>query len=223
MGGFSSGNIYSGTTGSGQTTGSPMATSDPSGYEGTLQQAAGPTGGNGTFGYMTLAGLGNEQQTLALDALGQAENISGITSPALTGYAQFLNAMTSSDPATRTAAAAPAIQTEEQQQSKARQNIAANTPRGGAQNYLEGQSYIQEAGDISGFINNAWLSAEQQQGQLGEWGTQATQQGLGLSESGLGGAAGTTGSALNLKYGVKSANEAASSAGIDAILGALFS
>lgn len=166
-----------------------------------------PTGSSGgSFGYMTLAGMGNQQAYNAGVQNSYALGLGRYLAPELAGYTSFLNNMTSADPMTRLATVAPQAEAVSQQQAQARQNIK-NLPRGGAQDYLLGQSYIQQSSDIGNLINNAWLQAQQQRGQLGEFGVQATEAGLALANSALSGAASTTNAAVAAKQGKQAANQ----------------
>jgi len=161
-------------------------------------------GGGGSFGYMTLAGVGTQQQYNAGVQNAYALALNNMTAPELASYTQYLNQMTSADPTQRFAAVAPGAQGVAQQQQAARANIA-NLPRGGANSYLTGESYIQEASDIGNLINNAYTTAQQQKGQLGEFGVQGTEAGFGTANSALANSASTIGAAVGQK-GLQQAN-----------------
>jgi hypothetical protein len=166
-----------------------------------------PPKGGGTFGYMSLSGMGIDQYVLSEEEQRYAEALGQLSGPALQSYSTFLKQMTSSDPNTRFAAVAPGVEGITSQQEAARRNIQ-QMPRGGGQEYLTGESYIKQASDVGTLIDQAWLSAEEQQGQFGEWGVAAAQAGLSEEERMLQGAAGTTTAALDFKYGQKAAHDA---------------
>lgn len=167
-----------------------------------------PSGGPaGPYGYMTLAGVGTQQGYNAGVENNYALALNQMTAPELASYTQYLNQMTSADPTQRMAAVAPAAQSVAQQQEQARKNIA-NLPRGGANSYLTGESYIQESSDIGSLINQAYTQAQQQKGQLGEFGVQATESGFNVANAALSESAGTIGQAVGLKQNQQAANQA---------------
>lgn len=194
------------TGGPARPTSSPAGATDPN--AGLMPANPDPSvWGHGAFNYWTLAELGTEQVLGGRQAGGYAAALDKATAPALQGYAGFLKEMTSADPGARMAAAGPGVTAITKQQEAARKDIAANVPRGGAADYLTGMSYIQQASDIGNLIDQAWLSAEQQQGQFGEWGVGATERALALKQSGLASGAVTVGEAVGMKRATQAANQ----------------
>jgi hypothetical protein len=148
-----------------------------------------------------------QQQYLANLAAALGSNVSALTTPSLEKYIATENQMLSTDPTKRMAAVAPQVQQTIQQQNAARQSIAASTPRGGAQDYLMSQSYIQQASEIGNLMDQAWNQALQAQGQIGEWGAGTTLSALGAAESGMAGAAATTADVVADKWKVQQQHE----------------
>lgn len=108
-------------------------------------------------------------------------------------YNQYMNAMTSSSPTERMAAAAPGIADITAQTEGAKSSIQ-NMPRGGEKNFLIGQADISKAGQISALLNNLYSQARQQQGQFGA-------QQVGQSQSGGNLYSGMEGNAANIISG----------------------
>jgi len=105
------------------------------------------------------------------------------------------------------AAQATNIQTEEKQQTAARAAIST-LPRGGAQDYLSGQSYIQQASDIGTLLDQAWNQAETAKGQLGLTEEQLALQSLSTAQSGFSVGGSIQGGALDIKNNMAAANQA---------------
>ena len=89
-----------------------------------------------------------------------------IAEPAIASTAQYYSGITSSDPALRTKAAAPAI-AQTTAQSKQAENQIRQLPRGGEQNYMLAQNDQSKAGTVSNFLNQAFTTGEAQKGEFG--------------------------------------------------------
>ena len=188
----------------------PQSEQAPSPY-GTLAgyptTASGGPAAGGTFGYMTLASTGVEAINTGRQADVLGQELSAAGGKELTDYQKYLDKMTSTDPSTRMAAQATNIQTEEKQQTAARAAIST-LPRGGAQDYLSGQSYIQQASDIGTLLDQAWNQAETAKGQLGLTEEQLALQSLSTAQSGFSVGGSIQGGALDIKNNMAAANQA---------------
>lgn len=126
---------------------------------------------------MSLAGLGGQQAGQAEQEYNYALALNSMTAPELASYTNYLNEMTSADPTQRLAAAAPEVQQIGEQTQQAVNNTA-NLPRGGANAALTAQAYQTEATNVGNALDTAYTQAQQELGQLGEFGVRGQRQGL---------------------------------------------
>ena len=193
--------VYSptvGTYGSGST---------PTGYTG---YSSNPPGGNppsNGLNYNSLAGVGVQALNTANQAEQAAQGLSSAGAENLGTYQSILNAELSKDPSARMAVQAPNIQANEQQTQSALTSLSS-LPRGGDQDYLKGEAYIQEASDIGSLLDQVWNSAVQQEGALGTSETQLASQELQLAQNGLATGSSIYGGALKVKNGIAAGNQA---------------
>ena len=106
------------------------------------------------------------QNIAANDVLPLEGSIVGSSLPAFQSYAQYLNQITSTDPALRTKAAAPAIAQDTAQTKQALNQIAAG-PRGGEQNFLRANAVQNQATNTGNVLNELFSQGEASKGELG--------------------------------------------------------
>jgi len=111
-------------------------------------------------------------------ALPQAEDLSKMGLSNLSGYGNYLNAMTSGSSTERMAAASPAIADITAQSEGTKQSIST-MPRGGAKDYLTANADISKSSQISSLLNNLYTQAQQAKGSLGTSEVGQSQTGLG--------------------------------------------
>lgn len=91
-------------------------------------------------------------------------------------YLQWLQDITSADPKTRMAAAAPQISAINAQAKGAKKQIS-QLPRGGERDYLMAQVDQNSASEIGNAINDWYTKGKMQQGLAGQWGISTGLQG----------------------------------------------
>jgi hypothetical protein len=176
-------------------------------YGGYPASAPGGNPSSNGLNYNSLAGVGVQALNTANQADVAAQGLSSAGASNLGAYQSTLNAELSTDPSARMAVQAPNIQADEQQTQSALTSLSS-LPRGGAQDYLKGEAYIQEASDVGTLLDQAWNSAATATGALGTTETQLASQELQLAQTGISTGASIYGGALNVKNNIAAGNQA---------------
>jgi hypothetical protein len=170
-----------------------------------------------------VAGISTQEQYNAGIENNYALALNQLTAPELASYTSYLNQLTSADPTQRMSAVAPQVTAIDQQTQQAVQNIS-QLPRGGANAALTAEAYQSEAAQVGNALNTAYNAAQQQIGNLGEFGVQATESGFGTASSALANSASTLESAAGLKAQQQAAAEnlgVGAASGIAGLIGML--
>jgi len=189
---------------------SPVVSGTPTNSGAPGSGTSGPPGTKGasTLGYESLIPYAGNAAYIANEENTQGQSITAAGDASLNTYSTLLNEGISSDPTVRMAQAAPGVQAQEAQTASAVQDIST-LPRGGAQNYLEGQAYISEASNVGSLIDQAYNSDLTA---LGNLGTTEAQLGLSGEQAAVGSnatAASITGAAVQGHNTQKAADQAA--------------
>lgn len=126
--------------------------------------------------------------TLAGETAGQSVSLAqyaGTAGPTETNaFLNAINSIVSTDPTARFAAVAPEVQDINSQFKQSAAEIAANTPRGGDQDYLQSLNEMQRSSNISNMLNQEYNQAINEQGQIGSQLIGQAYQGFGVAQSG---------------------------------------